>query len=1138
MQNALSKAIGRLADWVLLSYSALRLSRPERAKIRRIMNVTTIFLLAATLHVSANGMSQKITIIREKAPLRSVMKEIEQQAGLKFFYKQKLLFSALPVSIDVRNGTLEEALSQCFMNQPLEYERVDKMIVLKEKPVQPFVLPEIAAEPPPIQVSGTVTNEAREPIQGVSIVVKGTRSGVSTDAAGKYAITVPENSSKILVFSFVGMETQEVAVSGNTTVQITMKALPGEEQEIIVRGYGTQKKVNLTGSVASIGGDKLVNRPVTNISQAIQGQLPGVQVVTPSGQPGRDNGRIKIRGLGTMNNASPMIVVDGLVVPTWEDLNPVDIENISVLKDAAASAIYGSRAANGVILITTKRGKSGKPKVSYNGYIGKQSPTNIPVFLDSYQYGLLMNEGLSNEGLPARYTDAELEEFRKTVEGAPGADPVAYPNTDWMDLLYQGSGLQQSHNVSVSGGGENSRYLFSLGYLDQMGVIKNTRSDRYNVRFNLDSKVSDRLNFGITTTMSRQRIIEPSYAGSEALSSVGFIISQLERTPPTELNKYPDGSWARYLDGNQIQVVEEGGLATNLVSHAYGSVFAEVNILTGLKWRTTAGVDYSIRDRESHVKDVTFGNGVYQGPNSVTDGLTRSMRSMLQSFLTYQVSVGSHNFNVVAGAERESNRLDFNEGYRQDFPSNDLTELNAGALPAQRNAGYRIDNRLGSYFGRVSYDFNGKYLFEANVRYDGSSKFAEDKRWGLFPSFSAGWRVSEEPFMQNVTAISNLKIRGSYGSVGNNATDDYQFIPRIALGQNYPFFGAISAGGAQTLASNPDLAWEKSTSFNIGVDFGLFNNKLGVTIDYYDRYTDNILVAVPVSGIFGLPAPTVNSGAMSNKGVEFLVEYRNRKGEFSYNASVNLAINKNVVEKFPNPAIGTRDFFYQTIRKEGYSWDAFYGFEVGGIYQTAEQVQGFPKIAGSPAGIGDLYFKDQNKDGVINGDDRVVLGNELPGVTFGINLGFAYKNFDLNIFGQGASDFHQKITGQYMFPFNNGGKALDRHLDRWTPETPNSKFPKTHVTQHFNYAAQNTLNTVDATYFRLKNLQLGYTVPESLTGRWNMERVRVFVSCQNVFTITKLYEGIDPESASLYDQGYDGKYNNVRILTAGLNINF
>lgn len=1100
-------------------------------KTLRVMKLTAFLLLVFCVHVSAEGLSQHITFSGRNIPLEKVFSEIEKQTGYVIFFDKHQVKMAEPVIVHAKALPLDEFLAKVLKDRPLDYFLTNKTIIISRKTAPPSGTPEAAipALPePPIEIRGRVVDERGEPLPGVSILVKGTQTGTATDANGNYALSVPENSSRILAFSFVGMERQEVSIAGRgTTISVTLRADLTQQEEIVVRGYGTQKKANLTGSVASIGSAQLVNRPVPNMSQAIQGQLPGVQVVTPGGQPGRATGRIKIRGLGTMNNADPMIVVDGLVVPTWEDLNPNDIENITVLKDASASAIYGSRAANGVLVITTKRGKAGTPKLSYNGYVGKQSFTTLPEFLDSYNYALLMNEGLVNEGSPARYTQEELEKFRT------GSDPVSYPNTDWLDLLYQGRGIQHSNNVSVSGGSDASRYLLSVGYLDEEGLIKNTRSDRYNIRLNMDTKVSDRLNLGLTSTMSRQRIISPS-------RSMAFIISQLERVPPTELNKYPDGSWVRYIDGNHIQDVEEGGIRTDQVSHVYGNIFAELKLMKGLTWRNTAGIDYNIIDMESHRTDITFGNGVYQGPNSLTDGFTRSQRVTLQSLLMYQTNIGSHHLSALAGAEREANRMDYNEGYRQEFPSNDLTELNAGSLVGQRNAGYSLENRLKSYFGRLNYDFKGRYLFEASVRYDGSSKFASDRRWGLFPSFSAGWRISEEDFMKSVSGISDLKIRGSYGSVGNNATADYQYIPRIALGQDYPIFDAMNQGAAQIAAANPNLEWEKSTSFNIGVDLGLIRNRLTITADYYDRLTDNILIGIPVSPQFGLPAPTVNAGAMRNRGFEFLVTYRggNSSGDFSYNTSFNLSINENRVEKFPVPAISSGQYLYQTIKMEGHPWDAFYGFEVEGLYQTAEQLTTAPKIAGTPVKLGDVIFRDQNKDGMINGDDRVVLGSEVPGVTFGINLGFKYRSFDLNLFGQGVTDYQQKVTIQYMTAFFNGGKALSRHLDRWTPETPNSRFPRTAVTQHYNYSWMSSLNVVDATYFRLKNLQVGYTLPPAFTQRYGMEYLRLYMSCQNVFTITNIYEGIDPEAASIYSGVPDGKYNNVRVLTVGLNVNF
>lgn len=969
-----------------------------------------------------------------------------------------------------------------------------------------------------VRVNGRVIDSTDgSSLSGVTVSVKGNPVKTITDNLGNYSLNIPLPA--VLTFSYTGYLSNEISVESQGTINVSLSREIYKLGEVVVVGYGTQKKVNLTGSVASIDGDKLANRPITNISSGLQGQLAEVTVIQQSGQPGRDNGIIRIRGVGTMNDAAPMVVVDG-IVSSMDDLNPNDIESISVLKDASAGAIYGSRAANGVILITTKRGKAGTPKVSYSGYAGWQELTNLPEYLDSYNYALLLNEGLKNEGKPERYSSEEIEKFRT------GSDPENYPNTDWIGLLYQGSGFQQSHNLSVSGGAAASRYLLSLGYLDQIGLIKNTNSDRYNVRFNLDSKVSKAFSIGITSSLSQQNINDP--AGVATRSGIGELIRQANRIPPTFLNKFSNGTWARHIDGNPIAWAEDGGLRTDKVSHVLGDVFGELNIIKGLKLRGSAGIDYYSLDGTTHLKDITYGDSSYQGPNSVSDNIGRSTRTILQAILSYQKNLGSHNLNALIGSSREAFRFDQDNGFRQNLPNNSLTELNAGASLGMTNSGYSYETRLGSYFGRINYDYEGKYLVEVSLRYDGSSKFAEDKRWGLFPSFSAGWRISEEAFMKSITVINNLKIRGSYGAVGNNSTGDYQYIPKIELGQTYPFGGVITSGAAQLSAANPNLQWEKSTTFDAGIDLALFDNKFTFTGDYYNRYTDNILISVPVSSIYGLPAPTVNAGAMRNKGFEFLAGYSNTSGAFSYNASFNIAFNKSKVENFPNPAKGYR------IQEEGYAWNAFYGYQYIGKYQTDEEVQNAPKVPGTPVQKGDLMFKDQNGDGKIDGDDRVVLGSDIPGTIYGFNLGLKFKNFDVSVFGQGAGDVYQLLNNEIEFPFLNGAKAQKKHLDRWTPETPNGKFPVTHVDQTYNYNTISSFNTVKSNYFRLKNLQVGYTLPGNILKILKISQVRIYLSGQNLFTISKLDKGFDPESQ--VDAQY--RYPNVKIYTAGINLNF
>lgn len=972
-------------------------------------------------------------------------------------------------------------------------------------------------------VSGTVTDTTGQPLVGVTVSEKGTQAGTTTDARGNYRIPVADPANGVLIFSYVGFNPLTVRVANQSHLNATLHSNAKGLNEVVVVGYGEQKKVNLTGSVATMDQEKLSGRPITSISAAMEGGMPGVTVIQQSGQPGRDNAIVRIRGIGTMNNADPMVVIDGMVstMDAMDNLNPYDIASISVLKDAAASAIYGSRAANGVVLITTKTGKKGAPKVSYNGYVGWQKPTELPDYLDAYHYGLLLNEGLKNEGKPARYTDDELEKFKT------GSDPYNYPNTDWADLLFQGSGFQQSHNVSLSAGNDISTYFLSLGYLQQDGTVKRTNSDRYNLHFNIDTKLSDHVSVGLTSSLSSQDIAQPTGAAPDRTDLSQIFRQALDRIPPTALNKNEDGTWARYIDGNPIYWVEEGGLLEDQVSRAMGNAYLEVSLLNDLKLRGSAGIDYKYLDRSTHIKEFDYGDGTSQGPNSIAKMNERTMRNLLQLLLTYHHTFQQHDLQLLAGISREGTQFTHNEASRLNLPNNELTDINAGSSSGMANAGYSYQERLGSFFGRVNYDYQQKYLLEMDLRYDGSSKFAAEKRWGIFPSASAGWRISQENFMKGLDFVNNLKLRASYGSVGNNATGDYQYLPKIALGMDYPFGGTISSGAAQTTSSNAVLQWEKSTTFDVGLDMMLFN-KLSFTADYYNRYTDNILTAVPVSSIYGLPAPTINAGAMRNTGVELQIGYQDQKGGLHYNINFNVGFNHNNVVKYATPSKTSR------IQAEGYPWNAFYGYENIGKYQTDDQVKNAPKVPGAPVKKGDLMFKDQNGDGIIDGNDRVLLGSDIPGVTFGLNLNLAYRQFDLAVFAQGATDVDQVLNNEVFWPLVNGANAQKMALDRWTPETPNGRFPLTHVDESYNYDVLSSFQVNNSSYIRIKNLQLGYTLPAAVGKLLKTEKIRIYFSAQNLFTFTKLVSGVDPESQ--VDSQY--RYPNVKTYTFGLNVNF
>lgn len=1045
----------------------------------------------------------------EGASIEDVFSKIEGQTAFSFAYKKGILHKKTLLDASFKEESLANMLRFISQNTGLSFKRVDETIqVNKGESFEPLV-EELVPVLADVDITGKITDENGEGLPGASVIEKGTTNGITTDLNGQYKINLPENAT--LVISFVGYKTAEIPIAGRSTIDLQMELDAEQLEEVVVIGYGTQKKVNLTGAVATMDSDKIESRPVTNVSSALQGQMPGVTVVQSSGEPGRDGASIRIRGVGTMNNSNPMVLVDG-IESSMDDINPGDIASISVLKDAASAAIYGTRAANGVILITTKRGEAGAPKVSYNGYVGVQRPTFKPEFLGAYEYALLRNEGLVNEGGTPQFSDADLEKIRT------GSDPVNFPDTDWLDLLYQGSGAIHSHDLNVSGGTEKSKYLLSLGYFNQKGLNKNTNFDRYNLRFNLDTKISDAFSIGLNTAMSYRDISRPN----------GDYFVYPHRTPPTISNKFPDGSYNHYLNNNPIALIEEGGRHQTNATHLISQLFGIVTLAEGLTLKGVVATDLNFDDQSKHTKSFLWGDGTLSGNTSLENSIRRTRNITLQAWLNYDKSFGEHQINLLAGTSQEAYTEDYDQLRRINLPNNELTEINAGSNEGVATEGFGVESRLRSFFGRANYSFKDKYLFETNLRMDGSSKLASNNRWGVFPSVSAGWRMSEEAFMQDVSWLSNLKVRASWGKLGNHRIGDYEFIPKIAIGNNYSFFGAVADGVAQVEATNEDLTWETNTSYDIGVDFELFEGRFQFSADYYNRLTEDILTPVPVSGIFGLPAPLVNAGSMRNKGIEFVLGTSAVNGDFRYDLSFNIGFNKNNVVKYDKP-----DKSGERLKEEGSPWNAYYGYESIGFFQTDEEVLNDPKVAGAPIQKGDLKFKDQNDDGVINGDDRVVIGSSIPGTSYGLSINLGYKNFDLSIFGVGMGDVYGLLNDQVEFPFVNGAKAQTRHLDRWTPETPNARYPITHIDQWHNYEAS-TFNVRNASYFRIKNLQLGYNLPLSLLESWNISKIRVYLSGENLLTFTGWSDDFDPESP---DWAW-GNYTPVKSITGGIRVNF
>lgn len=1088
-------------------------------QILRKMKLTLLLLFVTVLTgIAADSYSQstKLTLKLENVRIEDLLNKIEDQSQFRFFYNEEINLDK-KVSIDVSTENISNILEKIFADKSVHYEIIGRQIILSNR----IDSNNISGQPQK-SISGKVTDSSGAPLPGVSVVVKGTTTGVITDMDGKYTLPkVPDNAT--LVFSFVGMKTQQFPLVGKTTLNVVMLEESVAVDDVVVVGYGTQKKVNLTGSVASINSEKLSGSPSGNSIASLQGRLPGVTITQTSGRPGYENTNILIRGIGTMNNSSPMILVDG-VESKMSDIAIGDIENVSILKDAASASIYGTRAANGVIIVTTKRGVLGTPKISYSSWYGFQKPTGLPDHLSSADFASLMNEGLINEGKTAQYSSNDIKKF------ASGEDPYSYPNTDWLGQIVKGSGFTQNQNLSIAGGNEASRYRTTCEYLNQDGLVKNTNRERFNGRINLDSKVNNWFTMGMNASLSRDNLTSPAFPYSSG--SVDMLFRTANRISPTVPVKFKDGSWNKVVDGNPVAWIEEGGEMTSIISHLMGSAFGEIKIFNGLTLKGIAGINYNQQNDKTHIRTIQY-SGSVQGPNSVTDQETRNYTITLQSYMNYDQRFGKQGIKVLLGASRENSVWNGLSGYRKDFPSNELAELNAGSTVGWTNSGWAGDSKIASYFGRINYDYNNKYLFEANIRRDASSKFAPDKRIGYFPSFSAGWRLAEESFMKEITWINNLKLRASWGKLGNHNIDDYTYLSTISLGQNYTFGGVVSSGAAVTTASNPIITWEKTTETDFGIDADLFQNKINLIVDYYNRYTDDILVSIPVSQVFGLPAPVVNGGAMRNKGIEFQLGYNNSIEKLKYNISMNFAYNRNNVEKFPNPSKGNY------VQMEGCSWNSFYGYECIGKFQTDDDAKLLPHQTGIVPVAGDLRFKDQNKDGKIDANDRVVLGNTIPKYTFGANIDLKYKNFDFTAFFQGAAGVNRQLSPELFWPLYQSSIALKMHLDRTIVE--NGKIIKEGYYPRIlpNLTYNNVMSSfvvLNASYLRMKNIQIGYSIPVSIIKYANfISKARIYFSGQNLFTITNFPSESDPE---VDNGGGINSYPQVKFYTLGIDITF
>ncbi len=979
------------------------------------------------------------------------------------------------------------------------------------------------------RVSGTIIDSLGTGIPNVSVTVQGKTTGAISADDGSYAIAA--TNGDVLVFSTLNYGVREEVVSG-PTLNVTLYTLVEDAgDEIVVVGYGTQRRVNLTGSVATINSKMLENRPITSVSAGLAGLLPGVYARQSTGLPGGDGASIRVRGVGTLNNASPMVLVDG-IESTMNDINPEDIASISVLKDAASAAIYGSKAANGVILITTKTGRRGKPVVTLSSNLGKQTPTRLPEYLSSADYATLYNEALAFAGQSLNFTEEDIRLFRD------GTNPYTHPNTDWLDLLYSGKGTQSINTMSVSGATDNVNYMASVNYQNQQGIIKYTGKDQYGGRTNLTIKPNEWLETAFNLSFTREAQHQPNnaYVGG----GLDQIIRQVNRIAPWIPYKNQDGTYATISDGNPIAWIDQGAQINRLRDFFLGIGSVTVKPFKDFSIKGVASIKTYKEDYNELRKEIQYNPSKYHGPTRMNQNNTADERRVGEIIANYNTMLNNdHNIGVMAGYHAELYKFKTTTAFRQNFPSTELTDLNGGGTEGMQNSGYTRELAMLSYFGRINYAYQGKYLFEFNVRRDGSSRFASNNRWGTFPSVSAGWRISQEAFFAPIKHVVNdMKIRASWGKLGNQdaLTDYYPAIPTLSLGYDYPFNSAINSGAAIVNARNTAITWEEATSTGIGLDLKLIN-RIDLNIDWYKRLTSGIIMAVPSPETFALANFVDNVGRMENKGIEVNAQYNDRFGSVDFNFGLNFAYNKNTLLELAGQNEILNGYY---IRRIGEPVDVFYGYKTDGIFRTDEEAAAVDNRLYNAGTFkaGDLRYVDSNGDKIINSSDRVVLGNSVPPVNFGLNFGAAYKQFDIMAIFNGTMGGYGYMDFDAIGGINGDAqKPASLWIDRWTPENVNASVPRARVGINGPNMPQNNLLSYwlrSSDYLRLKNLQIGYNFANDFLKDKGIRSARIFFTSQNTFTITNFLTGWDPEAPSGRGSGYPV----VMVNSIGLNLSF
>jgi TonB-linked SusC/RagA family outer membrane protein len=1122
---------------------------PIRGSVSKVMRTTVKHLFISFLCCSVamayplreqELLSKEISLKVESMHIKKILNLIEKQADVKFVYSTSSISHTQTTHLKELKGPLNKVLEQILSPLQVSYEVVGNTRILLRKKPSGTVIPTPGLLSPNQQIdrkiSGKVIDEKGEGLPGVNILVLGSQQGTSTNEKGDYQLSVGDGSVT-LKFSFIGYISQEVVVDNRDVINISLAPDVSALNEVLVVGYGTQEKKDVTGAVSSVKGSDFQDLPSGGAQQALQGRAAGVNIVRNGGAPG-DAGSIQIRGFGTVNNSTPLVVIDGVPSGTMNDVNPNDIESIEILKDASASAIYGTRAANGVIIITTKRGKFDNPiALNINAFVGVTNRIKTLDVLDANTLATLKREAYTNDGLPVP---------------AIWQDPKYQTQlTNWQDELLQ-QGITSNYDASIRGGGKYSSFAISGGYYNEKGIIGKSNYKRLTFRINSDHKLGSRIKIGQNFQFTNTDNSSPDTKSSQT----GLLWSAIRFHPGLPV-KNADGSYSStqgigaFGDINNPIFTVDNQDTYNIRNRFLGNVTGELEITSGLTLRANLAMDATFGD--SHTFDVKindqFRTNAY---NQLSLGHNKNWSFLQEYFLTYDKKFGQHSINLVGGYTSQTFNDIYSNQRGRDFASEDPSlrymQYAGTIMPLGIGAGGdggRSYDALASVFGRVNYSFKDRYLFTATVRSDGSSKFAPGNQWGYFPAFSAGWRISEEDFFKKALPVfSNFKITGGWGQLGNQNVASLQYLSLINSTYRYAFGnGGVQnqiSGAAQSRLANAHIGWETAEMSNFGLEAGLFKNSLYFSANYFIKDTKKMLLAPPSIGTIGTATiPDQNIGQLRNKGFELEASYRRTAGDFTFNFSGNATFIKNRITQLATPGGFLATQLYgrgqqEIVRTyEGHPYGTFYGYKTDGIYQNQGQIDSDDNIANDSRRTegqiqpGDVRFVDLNNDGIVNDQDRTILGNPQPKINYGFSAGVNYKGFDLNLFFVGVggvsiynADRMQGLDASYSF------NLYAEEQNRWHGEGTSTTVPRVSIDNANRNFRPSDLFVEKGDYLRLKNMTLGYTIPKSVISKLKMSQARIYATGQNIITFTK-YTGLNPELG--YVGGGGGQYSQLNV---------